>query len=284
MTRQEGKSAMEEMLASIREAIHEEAAHQAVGLHAPLRVRAAHETPAMQPDNDQTREGGTPGFLKPLSEDATETEWVDSPAGYDEERPVTAPEQDARAHADNAVDRENVREDDIGGAPFAPRRKLLEKELPSVGGIMSGRTVSPATNQDLRTAAPTPPATGSNSDGDAMVDASLPDAAWWPDEPEQHAQHADEPREAAPQAVDDDNPDEEPEPIVSPHTGELAARAFDMLRRELTLPEDMRAMTEEMLRPMLREWLDANLPDMVERLVREEIARIAHGAPARRTR
>ncbi len=35
---------------------------------------------------------------------------------------------------------------------------------------------------------------------------------------------------------------------------------------------------------MLREWLDANLPELVERLVREEIARIAHGAPPRRMR
>ncbi len=57
-----------------------------------------------------------------------------------------------------------------------------------------------------------------------------------------------------------------------------------MLRQELALPEDVRAMTEEMLRPMLREWLDANLPEMVERLVREEIARIAHGTPHRRVR
>lgn len=36
-------------------------------------------------------------------------------------------------------------------------------------------------------------------------------------------------------------------------------------------------MAEEMLRPMLRDWLDNNLPTMVERLVREEIERIARG-------
>ena len=279
MTRQEGKSAMEEMLASIREAIHEEAAHQAVGLHAPLRVRAAHETPAMRPDNDQAREIETPGFLKPLSEDAPETEWVDSPAGHDEKRPVTAPEQGIQTDADNVADEEHVR-DDIGGAPFAPRRKLLEKELPSVGGIMSGRTARPATAQDLRTVTPTPPVTKSDADGDAMFDASLPDGPWWPEEDVQRATEPGEPVERASASHVTD----ETEPLVSPHTGELAARAFDMLRQELTLPEDMRAMTEEMLRPMLREWLDANLPEMVERLVREEIARIAHGAPARRTR
>jgi uncharacterized protein len=33
----------------------------------------------------------------------------------------------------------------------------------------------------------------------------------------------------------------------------------------------------EMLRPMLRAWLDDNLPGMVERLVRDEIERLKRG-------
>ncbi len=36
-------------------------------------------------------------------------------------------------------------------------------------------------------------------------------------------------------------------------------------------------MAEEMIRPMLQDWLDNNLPTLVERLVREEIERIAQG-------
>jgi len=36
-------------------------------------------------------------------------------------------------------------------------------------------------------------------------------------------------------------------------------------------------VAEEMLRPMLQEWLDNNLPSLVERLVRSEIERIARG-------
>lgn len=39
-------------------------------------------------------------------------------------------------------------------------------------------------------------------------------------------------------------------------------------------------LVREMLRPMLKEWLDANLPSMVERLVRQEIERIARNADA----
>jgi cell pole-organizing protein PopZ len=33
-------------------------------------------------------------------------------------------------------------------------------------------------------------------------------------------------------------------------------------------------MVKEMLRPMLKEWLDRNLPPMVERIVEREIVRL----------
>jgi len=33
----------------------------------------------------------------------------------------------------------------------------------------------------------------------------------------------------------------------------------------------------ELLRPMLQDWLDNNLPTLVERLVREEIERVVRG-------
>lgn len=37
----------------------------------------------------------------------------------------------------------------------------------------------------------------------------------------------------------------------------------------------LEGLTRDLLRPMLAEWLDRNLPEMVERLVKAEIARIA---------
>ena len=37
----------------------------------------------------------------------------------------------------------------------------------------------------------------------------------------------------------------------------------------------LESLTRELLRPMLAEWLDKNLPDMVEKMVQAEIARIA---------
>jgi cell pole-organizing protein PopZ len=36
-------------------------------------------------------------------------------------------------------------------------------------------------------------------------------------------------------------------------------------------------LVKEMLRPMLKTWLDDNLPSMVERLVRAEIERVSRG-------
>ncbi|WP_442880001.1 PopZ family protein [Aurantimonas sp. A2-1-M11] len=67
--------------------------------------------------------------------------------------------------------------------------------------------------------------------------------------------------------------------LVSQEAGERIAGSFDDLARVIR-DEQMRTMDEtvrEMLRPMLHEWLDDNLPRLVERLVREEIERVARG-------
>ena len=37
------------------------------------------------------------------------------------------------------------------------------------------------------------------------------------------------------------------------------------------------AMIRDLLRPMLKDWLDENLPSLVERMVEKEIARISRG-------
>lgn len=46
-----------------------------------------------------------------------------------------------------------------------------------------------------------------------------------------------------------------------------------LVQNSLTLDD----LVREMLRPMLKAWLDDNLPNMVERLVRAEIERVARG-------
>jgi cell pole-organizing protein PopZ len=85
----------------------------------------------------------------------------------------------------------------------------------------------------------------------------------------------------------------QPAGIASPATASAAAGAFVELaaaaqekRRagELSLgggDRTLEAIVREALRPLLQTWLDQNLPGVVERLVREEIARAAREAGLR---
>lgn len=69
------------------------------------------------------------------------------------------------------------------------------------------------------------------------------------------------------------------EALLSERSGTLVASSFEELAQAIRNGElrSIEAMAQDMLRPMLREWLDDNLPHMVERLVREEIDRMARG-------
>jgi cell pole-organizing protein PopZ len=75
--------------------------------------------------------------------------------------------------------------------------------------------------------------------------------------------------------------EEEPsEPaLLSPASGAKIGASFEALAESLLLrdPRMIERLAREMLRPMLKEWLDNHLPDVVERLVRAEIERVARG-------
>lgn len=64
--------------------------------------------------------------------------------------------------------------------------------------------------------------------------------------------------------------------LLSPAVDAAVAAAFKSLG-DLVLPQQERTvedLVKEILRPMLKEWLDQNLPAIVERLVRAEIERV----------
>lgn len=72
------------------------------------------------------------------------------------------------------------------------------------------------------------------------------------------------------------------EPILSATTAQATRGPLEALSRMLVKPDvagsdTLEGLVREMLRPMLREWLDANLPRMVEEMVQREIARITAG-------
>ena len=70
-----------------------------------------------------------------------------------------------------------------------------------------------------------------------------------------------------------------PERLISQEPEQKVAAAFDELSTIMARGKEkkLEETTETMLRPMLQEWLDEHLPSIVERLVREEIERIARG-------
>ncbi len=91
----------------------------------------------------------------------------------------------------------------------------------------------------------------------------------------------------APQPAPDPQPTRAPsvqpamteEPILSQRTAAASLGSLETLSKLLVKPEPetdgtLEGLVREMLRPMLRDWLDANLPEMVETLVAREIAKI----------
>jgi uncharacterized protein len=86
-----------------------------------------------------------------------------------------------------------------------------------------------------------------------------------------------------PQAIEAETAADTVEPsadqLLSPEANEAVALSFGALSANLEVrsAELADSMVRDMLRPMVKEWLDDNLPTMVERLVRDEIQRIARG-------
>ena len=78
-------------------------------------------------------------------------------------------------------------------------------------------------------------------------------------------------------------PASEPSPLVAPEAAAAAASSVGALMRTLASERNAQIhrggptiedLVREEIRPLLKQWLDANLPPLVERLVRAEIERV----------
>jgi cell pole-organizing protein PopZ len=82
-----------------------------------------------------------------------------------------------------------------------------------------------------------------------------------------------EPRPAyAPVSLDEDDG------LTGAPTADHAASMFGQLSRTLAMPAEGRTLEDvvrELLRPMLKQWLDTNLPSIVETAVQAEVERIS---------
>jgi cell pole-organizing protein PopZ len=69
--------------------------------------------------------------------------------------------------------------------------------------------------------------------------------------------------------------------LMSPKIDASVAASFQELSQAMLAGNSRKLdeVVEDLLRPMLRQWLEGNLPQMVERLVREEIERVSRGRP-----
>jgi cell pole-organizing protein PopZ len=67
--------------------------------------------------------------------------------------------------------------------------------------------------------------------------------------------------------------------LMSSSTSAMVDSAFNSLAQTVLVQNarTLEDLVKEMLRPMLKTWLDDNLPGLVERLVRAEIERVSRG-------
>jgi hypothetical protein len=162
----------------------------------------------------------------------------------------------------------------------------MEDILASIRRILSEDEV--AASDSTASPSPTaPPEARAVSDGVLVLDPAMmvskpPETIASAPVPEPEPEEADPvpvpvPRvEPAPAAI-------APEALIAPEAAAVAASSVENLVRTIAAERTMRVhsggptiedIVREELRPLLKDWLDANLPPMVERLVRVEIERV----------
>ena len=154
---------------------------------------------------------------------------------------------------------------------FAPSRRTDAAKIAgmTVEGRLQGEAVWPRSPVELQSTPPPRASREAEWPGNAYINADMrADAGRAPP-------NDSSPRKDAPQLAEAKIDG----PLVSPATDQAVSAAFNALVASRFLPPDesLADMVREILRPMLKAWLDDNLPIMVERLVRTEIERVARG-------
>ncbi len=157
-------------------------------------------------------------------------------------------------------------------------RRVIARDDPSLKA--GGRPLSPMSQADLRALDDLD--TDQTDDGDEdileLTEAEMPIVPSADQQDDSTAM----PAKASPVVVDTPAPE-----LVSPLSAAASRSSLDVLAAVLASGKDdgtaavtpggdvsVNALVEAALRPMLRQWLDANLPGIVEALVAKEIARI----------
>jgi cell pole-organizing protein PopZ len=107
---------------------------------------------------------------------------------------------------------------------------------------------------------------------DGQGDVFFADAPAQPDPPPRMAEQPPRPQPAPQSSIPDRT-------IMSSATSAAVDSAFNALAQTVLVQNarTLEDLVREMLRPLLKSWLDDNLPGMVERIVKAEIERVSRG-------
>jgi cell pole-organizing protein PopZ len=256
---------MEEILASIRRIIEDgDPVRSGIGAASQSEAPAASET-----IEDETVESAIPepanirGQLRP-SIDAEPRVVAPAPAAATREEPVRRSLEEVRSAALSRISRP---------APDPWKPEHARQETPPLPeGTSEAKPDLPETQASEPVgiaAVPSPADTTAESESVKQMEAAPAPS------PVQPAPSA----ALKPATVPDDAGDGRKTAILSESTGRQVAAAFGELNEafEASRRRSFDEIAEELMRPMLQDWLDNNLPRLVEKLVREEIERVARG-------
>jgi cell pole-organizing protein PopZ len=236
---------MEEILASIRRIIADDDANKTAPRPAEPPPQAAAPAPAARPAPPPQAPPPAPRVTPP-EPSLDEAEAADpEPASEPDSEPDSEPMADVEDQASDILDLTEQM-----AAPM-PQPAPAPKPAPQFRTIDGSFDVS----YDEERAAPQTPAP-------QMSAPQMP--------------------EARAQVPSEDNPyrgDARSNLLLSSVTSAAVDSAFNTLAQTVLVQNarTLEDLVREMLRPMLKAWLDDNLPGMVERLVRAEIERVSRG-------
>lgn len=262
---------MEEILASIRRIIEDSDTTPPADAEAGVRGTGAHgiSSPQVRPDDQPKDE---PGGAEIVEVDSFRAEFepefdepvMDEPVMGEPEQPADGPAPAGLA--------------DIQAEVEARAAQLDEAELEQLAASSISEP-EPADEQNGGWGVAATAHRGDDVAADAVAAAHTSAFASAHDSVSVTANAA-ETQAAEPTDEPDGDASRESAPaILSETTGRRVAAAFDELSDafDASRRKSFDEMAEEMLRPMLQDWLDNNLPTLVEKLVREEIERVARG-------
>jgi uncharacterized protein len=285
---------MEDILASIRRIISDE----------PARIPAAEPRVEALRNNRRIADSGRDDVREHQlrAELRTRLLWPESPTRIDErhpEEPPVKPAEEKSAQASPSM-QSSASASILDGIHSALEAELQHSEIDVLLAKLHGGAapLHEPTPDILEKSSPVPirppqfAEEGKRSEqiyGDRSEDlvnqAELSAVEQEEEEPEPigHLSHLEEPQRAihsSPEARHFSPPrHSEERALLSDATSAAVDSAFNALA-ETVLVQNGRTLEDlvrEMLRPMLKSWLDDNLPNLVERLVRAEIERVSRG-------